>query len=169
MSSIFIVDHHGMIEICILSFIAEKWGKVWFFGYVFFLPHRYKIKYCWTSIRIWTKPMTLPEPGKLADLDFDWKNENWSKNDLPTPQYANLTPLRGKFFCACDMKTLLLLGCLLDLVTTPYGEKSPGLWNLGPPGGSKGGSWGSKNKVWLKMLKIAQFFEKSGYLDFENF
>ena len=23
------------------------------------------------------KPMPLPEPGKLAGLDFDWKNENW--------------------------------------------------------------------------------------------
>ena len=26
---------------------------------------------------------------------------------------------------------------------------------MGPPGGDKGGSGGSKNKVWLKMLKIA--------------
>ena len=32
MSSIFNVDHHGMKEICILSFSAENWGKVWFFG-----------------------------------------------------------------------------------------------------------------------------------------
>ena len=32
MSSIFNMDHHGMKEICILSFSAENWGKVWFFG-----------------------------------------------------------------------------------------------------------------------------------------
>ena len=52
--------------------------------------------------------MTLVELGKLAGLDFDWKNENWPPIDPPTPQYVNLTPLRGKNFSACDMKTLLV-------------------------------------------------------------
>ena len=31
------------------------------------------------------------------------------------------------------------------------------------------GVMGVKNKVWLKMLKIAQFFEKIDYLNFEKF
>ena len=86
--------------------------------------------------------MTLPEPGKLADLDFDWKNENWSKNDPPTPQYANLTPLRGKFFSPYDTKTFMLLGCSLDLVTTPHGKKCLYILVLRPPGGAKGGQGG---------------------------
>ena len=70
----------------------------------------------------------------------------------------NLTPPKKKFFSMGDTKLLLLLGCSLDLVTTSYGEKSPCIWFLGAPGGSKGGHrgvMGVKNKVWLKMLKIA--------------
>ena len=72
--------------------------------------------------------MTLPEPGKLADFDFNWKFEKWSKNAPPTPPNMNLTPPKKKFFSAGDMKTLLVLGCLLDLVTTPHGEKSLYIW-----------------------------------------
>ena len=42
----------------------------------------------------------------------------------------------------------------------------------GPQGGpneGQGGQMGSKNKVWLKMLKIALLIEKSGFLNFEIF
>ena len=46
--------------------------------------------------------MTLPEPGKLADLDFNWKYENWPPIDPPTPQNVNLTPLMVKKFYASD-------------------------------------------------------------------
>ena len=51
--------------------------------------------------------MTLPEPGKLADFDFDWKFEKWSKNDPPTPPNVNLTPQKKNFFCMGDTETLL--------------------------------------------------------------
>ena len=91
--------------------------------------------------------MTLPEPDKLADFDFDWKFEIWLKNDPLTPQYVNLTPLWGKFFSAGDTKTLLLSGCSLDLVTMPHGEKSLSSYFLGalaPPKGGPGGSDGGK-------------------------
>ena len=90
--------------------------------------------------------MPLPEPGKLAGLDFDWKNENWPPIDPSTPQYVNLTPLRGKFFSASDFKRFLLLGSLLDLVTTPHVEKSPCNWVLEPPRGVQRGVMGVKNK-----------------------
>ena len=45
-----------------------------------------------------------------------------------------------------------------------------GFW--GPQGGQSGGHrgvMGVKNKVWLKMLKIAQFFEKSCFPNFQIF
>ena len=83
--------------------------------------------------------MTLPEPGKLADFDFDWKFENWSKNDPLIPQYVNLTPQKKNFFYAGDTKTFLLLGCSLDLVTTPHGEKSLHSYFLGALAPPKGG------------------------------
>ena len=51
--------------------------------------------------------MTLPEPGKLADFDFDWKFEKWSKNDPHTPPNVNLTPQKKNFFCMGDTETLL--------------------------------------------------------------
>ena len=91
--------------------------------------------------------MTLPEPDKLADYEFDWKFENWSKNDPPTPPNVNLTPQNKKFFSADDTKTFLLLGCSLDLVTMPHGEKSLCSYSLGalaPPKGGPGGSDGGK-------------------------
>ena len=46
--------------------------------------------------------MTLLEPGKLAELDFDWKYENWPPIDPPYPPNMNLTPYKGKKICAGD-------------------------------------------------------------------
>ena len=91
--------------------------------------------------------MILPEPGKLADFDFDWKVEIFSKIDPPTPPNVNLTPHNKNFFSADDTKTFLLLGCSLDLVTMPHGEKSlySYIWGaLAPPEGGPGGSYGGK-------------------------
>ena len=44
------------------------------------------------------------------------------------------------------IKKFLLLGSLLDLVTTPHVEKSPCNWVLGPPRGVQRGVTGVKNK-----------------------
>ena len=99
--------------------------------------------------------MTLPEPGKLGDLDFDQNFENWPPNDPPTPLNVNLTPLWGKIFSAQLFKTFLHFRPSLNLVTIPYGEKSLLSLFLRPPEGGERGVRGAKKFFWLKMLKIA--------------
>ena len=87
---------------------------------------------------------------------FEPKKPKWVSAGviLLCPPNVNLTPPKKNFFSMGDKKLLLLLGCSLDLVTTSYGEKSPCIWFLGAPGGSKGGSWGSKIKYGSKCLKL---------------
>ena len=114
------------------------------------------------------RPMTLPEPGKLGDLDFDQNLENWPPNDPPTPLNVNLTPMRI-FFSAQLFKTFLHFRSSLDLVTIPYGEKSLLSLFLGPPEGGKRGVRGQKKFFGSKCLKLPKTSRKVVKLMSKNF
>ena len=104
------------------------------------------------------KTNDLTRTGQACWFRFWLKIRKMIEKYPPYPPFVNLTPPKKKFFCMCDTKTLLVLGCLLDIVTTPHGEKSPCIWVSGAPGGVKrgviGGSWGSKIKYGSKCLKL---------------
>ena len=102
--------------------------------------------------------MTLPEPDKLADFDFDWKFENWSENDPPYPPKREFNPLMGEIFFRGWYENLIGLGLFIRLSYNPsWWEKSAHL-DFGAPRGVKvgviGGSWGSKIKYGSKCLKL---------------
>ena len=72
-----------------------------------------------------------------------------------TPPDPPLVPLGVKPTSRVFFATLKSSNSSLGQMTMNHIEKLMRDEEMGPPGGAKGGSGGSKNKVWLKMLKIA--------------
>ena len=105
--------------------------------------------------------MTLPELGKLGDLDFDQNFKNWPPNDPPTPLNVNLTPLWEKMFFRAIFQNFFTLQTFIGpSYNTLWWEKSV-IFIFEGPRGVKGGLGGQKYKYGSKCLKLPKTSRKA--------